>query len=272
MILRRGMTADELDKAGLLNIQAGADISRFAVFIPTDAHGASRTITLGEGTVIGAFAVVHGGTQLGEQARVEEHTVVGKPELGYAVGETYSGAGALTQIDAGTVVRSGAVVYAAVTIGHNTIVGHHTVLRTAVRIGDETQLGHHLVVEREARIGHYVRCSPGSHLTSSIQLADRVFLGAGIRTINDKTLTWRHPYKQPKLKPPSFGFGAKVGSGTTVLSGVAVGEHAFIGAGSLVTKDIPAGALAYGTQLAYTAGPTHDRSCTDLAALCSTGR
>ncbi|MGH3695198.1 MAG: hypothetical protein ACRDRX_14630 [Pseudonocardiaceae bacterium] len=71
-------------------------------------------------------------------------------------------------------------------------------------------------------------------------------VGAGIRTINDKTLTWRDPNRAPTLAPPRFDTGAKVGSGSTVLAGVRIGEHALIGAGSLVTHDIPAGALAYG--------------------------
>lgn len=126
------------------------------------------------------------------------------------------------------------------------MVGHHTLLRTGVQVGAETQLGHHLTIERATRIGQEVRCSPGSHVTSSTQIADRVFLGAGIRTINDKTLTWRDPDRTPTLAPPRFDTGAKVGSGCTVLAGVRIGEHALIGAGSLVTHDIPAGALTYG--------------------------
>jgi acetyltransferase-like isoleucine patch superfamily enzyme len=144
------------------------------------------------------------------------------------------------------VVRCGAVVYADVQIGVNTLIGHHTLLRTDVRVGAETQLGHHITVERATRIGRDVRCSPGSHITSSTVLANRVFLGAGVATINDKTLTWRDPHRQPALEAPRFGLGAKIGSGSTVLAGVTVGEHALVGAGSLVTHDIPAGALAYG--------------------------
>jgi hypothetical protein len=59
------------------------------------------------------------------------------------------------------------------------VVGHHTLLRSFVTVGEGPQLGHHLTVERASRIGVGVRCSPGSHLTSSCVLADRVFLGAG---------------------------------------------------------------------------------------------
>lgn len=240
------LTAAELDHVGLLQTERNVQISRFAIFVPRDALGALRPVTIQAGAVIGAFAVVHGGTTIGEQARIEEHVMVGKPELGYAVGQIYPGAGEATMIGADAVARGGAIIYAGVRLGVNTVVGHHTLLRTGIKVGAETQLGHHLTIERATRIGQDVRCSPGSHITSSTQIADRVFLGAGIRTINDKTLTWRDPDRTPTLAPPQFDTGAKVGSGSTVLAGVRIGEHALIGAGSLVTRDIPASALAYG--------------------------
>lgn len=240
------LTAMELDRAGLLHTERNVAISRFAIFVPADALGTLRPVTIRAGAAIGAFAVVHGGTTVAEQARIEEHAIVGKPELGYAVGQIYPGAGGTTVIGAGAVLRCGAIIYADVRLGVNTLVGHHTLLRTGVQVGAETQLGHHLTIERATRIGRDVRCSPGSHITSSTQIADRVFLGAGIRTINDKTLTWRDPNRTLTLAAPQFDTNAKVGSGSTVLAGVTIGEHVLIGAGSLVTRDIPAGAVAYG--------------------------
>ncbi|WP_133851796.1 hypothetical protein [Labedaea rhizosphaerae] len=240
------MTAAELDDAGLLRADENVAISRYAVFVPVDELGESRPITIHAGAVIGRFAVVHGGTTIGVQAVVEDHTVVGQPELGYAVGRIHPGVGGGVHVAAGAVVRAGAVIYADVQVGVNTVVGHHCLLRTAVRVGADTQLGHHLTIERAARIGRDVRCSPGSHITSDTLLADRVFLGAGVRTINDKTLTWRDPSRRSVLAAPRFDFGAKVGSGSVVLASVTIGAHALVGAGSLVTRDIPAGALAYG--------------------------
>ncbi|GGU39858.1 UDP-3-O-(3-hydroxymyristoyl)glucosamine N-acyltransferase [Lentzea flava] len=240
------MTASELDRAGLLQADSNVVISRYAVFVPADELGTPRPVVIRSGAVISPFAVVHGGTTIGEQARVEEHTVLGKPELGYAVGKIRPGVGGRTVIGAGATVRSGAVVYAEASIGVNSLVGHHTLLRTAVQIGADTQLGHHLTVERDTRIGRDVRCSPGSHITSSTVVADRVFLGAGVRTINDKTLTWRDPHREPTLAAPRFETGTKIGSGCVLLAGVTIGEHALVGAGSLVTHDIPPGALAYG--------------------------
>lgn len=245
-IVGRELTAAELDRAGLLHADQNVVISRFAVFVPADELGTPRPVLVRPGAVIGPFAIIHGGTTIGEQARIEEHIELGKPELGYAVGHTHPGVGGGASIGAGVVVRSGAVVYANVQVGVNALIGHHTLLRTGVQIGADTQLGHHLTVERATRIGRDVRCSPGSHLTSACVLADRVFLGAGVRTINDKRLIWRDPQRKATLAAPRFDTGAKVGSGSVVQAGVTVGENALVGAGSLVTHDIPPGALAYG--------------------------
>ena len=92
-----------------------------------------------------------------------------------------------------------AVIYAGVQAGADTVIGHHTLLRSFVTVGEDTQLGHNLTIERAARIGDGVRCSPGSHITSSCVLADRVFLGAGVRTVNDRELIWRETGREPEL-------------------------------------------------------------------------
>lgn len=240
------VTAAELTSAGLLHAAAGSSISSQAVFMPADEQGSLLPVTVGPGCRIGPFAVIHGGTSLADGARIEEHSVIGKPEHGYAIGKTYEGAGASTVIGAGTVIRSGAIVYAGTTVGSETVIGHHTLLRSFVSVGDRTQLGHNLTIERETRIGHDVRCSPGSHITSSCVLADHVFLGAGIRTVNDRYLIWRDPEREPDLQAPRFERGAKVGSGSTILAGVTIGERALVGAGSVVTRDVPPHTVAYG--------------------------
>ncbi|MFC8526267.1 hypothetical protein [Nocardia sp. NPDC057227] len=240
------MTVTELDRAGLLHAEPTARISRFAVFMPADHLGVLRPIVVGRAAVISPFAIVHGGVALAEYTLIEEHAVIGKPEHGYAVGRIHPGMGAATLLGAGSVIRSGAVVYADVEVDASTVVGHQSVLRTGVRVGAETLLGHHLCVERGTWIGRGVRCSPGSHITSSTHLADGVFLGAGVRTINDKTLTWRDPHREPILVAPRFETAAKVGTGSVILGGVTIGARALVGAGSLVTRDIPPGALAYG--------------------------
>jgi acetyltransferase-like isoleucine patch superfamily enzyme len=239
-------TAQELAAAGLLETGAGCRVSPHAIFEPQDEQGTLRPIKLGDRVVVGAGAVLFGGTEVGDGARIDEQVLVGKAEFGYAVGQTYSGSGARTRLGANATLRAGAIVYAGSEVGANTAIGHHSLIRSHVHIGKDCILGHFLVIERESRIGSRVRLSPHSHLTSATVLADDVFLGAGIRTVNDKHLIWRDPNREPDLVPPRFEAGAKVGSGSTILSGVTIGEHALVGAGSVVTRDVPAGATVYG--------------------------
>ncbi|MEW1838551.1 hypothetical protein AB0392_11405 [Nonomuraea angiospora] len=239
-------TAAELTRAGLLLADETVSIDSTARFVPADEQGAARPIVISAGCRVGACAVLYGGVRLDQGSQIEERVIVGKPENGYAVGHVYPGAGADTVIGQGVTVRSGAIIYAGVEIGESTVVGHHTLLRSFVTVGEGTQLGHQLTVERATSIGNGVRCSPGSHITSSCVLADGVFLGAGVRTINDRELIWRDPEREPELVPPRFERGAKVGTGSTIMAGVVIGEHALVGAGSVVTRDIPAGATAYG--------------------------
>ena len=240
------VSAGELSRTGLLRAAEGSTINQLAVFVPADTQGVTRPVQIGADCRIGPFAVIYGGTVISDGALVEEHAIIGKPEKGYAVGHTYPGAGAETFIGPGVVLRAGVIVYAGTEIGSETLIGHHTLLRSFVSVGEDTQLGHNLTVERATRIGSWVRCSPGTHITSSCVLADRVFLGAGVRTVNDRYLIWHDSEQEPDLIPPSFGYGARVGSGATILAGVSIGNHALVGAGSVVTHDVPANAVAYG--------------------------
>ena len=241
------ITAEVLARAGLLEVGPGCRLHPTAVFVPADLQGTMQPIMLGRRVSVGAHAVLHGGTRIGADTVIGHGAIVGEPEYGYAVRQVYPGAGAITTIGAGVVIRAGAIVYADVVIGDDTTIGHHTLLRTGVTVGSGSQLAANLTVERGCRIGSGVRCSPGSHLTADTIVGDRAFLGAGVRTINDKHLVWRDPNHEEPLAPPRFAEGCRVGSGAVVLAGVTVGAHALVGAGSVVTRDVADGTTVYGT-------------------------
>ncbi|MFD6529254.1 DapH/DapD/GlmU-related protein [Streptomyces sp. NPDC060184] len=240
-------TQSPLLSPGLLEIGIGCRISPHTLIEPADEQGALRPIRIGDHAVIGAFTILHGGTRIGDGVRIEDHVVIGKPETGYAVGRTYPGAGADTRIGDGATLRSGTVVYAGTRIGENTAVGHHTLIRSHTQLGTDSVLGHFLVIERACHFGDRVRCSPLSHLTSETVLGDDVFLGAGIRTVNDKHLIWRETDRTPVLLPPRFETGCKVGSGSTVLAGITIGERALVGSGSVVTRNVAPDTTVYGS-------------------------
>lgn len=240
------VTVTDLRRAGLLEIGDGCRVHPTAVFVPADMLGTLRPIVLGARVSVGAFTVVHGGTRVGDDAHLGHRVILGEPEYGYAMRQVYQGVGGTTTIGSGVVVRAGATIYAGACVGDDTTIGHNTRLRTNVVVGSGSQLAANLTVERGTRIGDGVRCSPGSHLTADTVVGDRVFLGAGIRTVNDKQLIWRDPDNEQPLDPPVFEYGCKIGSGAIILAGITVGAHALVGAGSVVTRDVPANTIVYG--------------------------
>jgi acetyltransferase-like isoleucine patch superfamily enzyme len=229
-----------------LEIGDGAQLHPSVVFMPTDRRGVSRPIRIGARVAIGAYSVLHGGVEIDTGAEAGQHCIVGEPEHGYALRHHRPGDGGSTRIGAGAVLRAGAVVYAAVQIGARTMIGHHTLLRTGVTVGTDSQLGHHMTIERGTTIGAGVRCSPGSHLTAQMHVGDRAFIGAGVRTVNDKYLIWRDPRRQLPLRPPRVESAAKIGTGAVLLPGVVIGSGALVGAGSVVTRDVAPGAVVCG--------------------------
>lgn len=118
--------------------------------------------------------------------------------------------GSATTIAGGATLRAAAIIYAGVSISEDAAIGHYTLLRSHVTVGSGSQLAHHLTVERGSRIGEAVRCSPGSHITADTYIGDRVFLGAGVRTINDTELIWRAP--AASTVAATIATGARVGS------------------------------------------------------------
>lgn len=232
---------------GLAVVAPGTRLHPTARLVPADRTGRSRRILIGPGCRVGAFAVLHGGTELAAGAEIGHGCLIGEPETGYALRAHRTGEGAPTRIGAHAVLRAGAVVYAGAVIGPRTTVGHHTLLRTGAAIGADSQLGHHLTVERGVRIGSGVRCSPGSHLTAEMRIGDGAFIGAGVRTINDKHLVWRDPAREEPLAPPRVETGAKIGTGAVLLAGVVIGAGALVGAGSVVTRDVAPETVVYGS-------------------------
>jgi acetyltransferase-like isoleucine patch superfamily enzyme len=147
-------------------------------------------------------------------------------------------------IGANTIVREGVIICSGAHIGSNCVIGHNVIVRRDVRIGDDTVISHLVVLEREAQVGRNVRISALTHITGSTLIEDNVEIGARVVTINDNELRWRRG--EIKLVPPTFRHGCRVGSGVTILSGVEIGSNTIVGAGAVVTRNLPPNVVAYG--------------------------
>jgi UDP-2-acetamido-3-amino-2,3-dideoxy-glucuronate N-acetyltransferase len=130
-------------------------------------------------------------------------------------------------------------------IGEGTFIWQFSiVLRNAI-IGNNCNINAHCFIENDVIIGNNVTIKCGNYIWDGIRIADNVQIGPNVTLTNDK-----YPRaKNSKFVPAKtiIGHGASIGGGATLVPGVEIGEFAMIGAGALVTKNVPSHALVVGS-------------------------
>ena len=119
-------------------------------------------------------------------------------------------------------------------------------------IGDNSRIGTFVEIQKNAHIGRNVKVSSHSFICEGVVIEDNVFIGHNVSFINDKYPRATNPDGTPQspadwsLVPTQVKRGASIGTSATILCGVTIGENAIVGAGSVVTSDVPAGAVVAG--------------------------
>jgi acetyltransferase-like isoleucine patch superfamily enzyme len=182
-------------------------------------------------------AIVYPGTKLGEGVKVLEHAVVGKqPSLSprsTAKREDLPPA----EIGDGTIVSTGAVVFAGAKVGARVILGDQSCVRERVAVGDDVVIGRGSLVENDTTIGTMTKIQAEAYITAYSTLEEHVFIAPCVVTTNDNFMG-RTERRHDLIKGPTIRRGARVGGGAILLPGVEIGEEAFVGAGAVVTRDV----------------------------------
>jgi len=119
-------------------------------------------------------------------------------------------------------------------------------------IGDETKIGAFVEIQKNATVGKRCKISSHTFICEGVEIEDNVFIGHSVTFINDtypRSTTEAGELQTEahwKVEKTRICKGASVGSGSTILCNVTVGENAIVGAGSVVTKDVPANAIVAG--------------------------
>jgi acetyltransferase-like isoleucine patch superfamily enzyme len=119
-------------------------------------------------------------------------------------------------------------------------------------VGDETKIGSFVEVQKNAKIGQRCKISSHTFICEGVIIEDQVFIGHSVTFINDAYPRATNPNgalqteADWKVEPTLVKKGASIGSGSTILSKVTIGENAIVGAGSMVTKDVPANTIVVG--------------------------
>ena len=191
-------------------------------------------------------ATVYEGTVLGEGVRVLENAVVGKqPSLG-ASSTAKRDPLPPTAIGDGTVISTGAIVFAGSSIGANCIVGDQACIRERVTMAANCILGRGSLIENDTTVGAGTRIQAEAYITAYSTLEEDVFIAPCVVTTNDNFMG-RTEQRRSLMKGPTIRRGARVGGGAILLPGIEIGEEAFIGAGAVVTKDVPPRKLVVGS-------------------------
>ena len=151
----------------------------------------------------------------------------------------------LRELPGGAMVHESSYVDEGATIGAGTRVWHFCHVNAGAVIGERCSLGQNVVVMPRVRLGNNVKVQNNVSIYEGVECADDVFLGPSMvftNVVNPRS----HVSRKHEYKPTPVGRGASIGANATVVCGNSLGEYCFVGAGAVVTKDVPAFALVTG--------------------------
>jgi acetyltransferase-like isoleucine patch superfamily enzyme len=191
-------------------------------------------------------ATVHPGTILGEGVKVLENAVVGKQPVLSPRSTAKREPLPPTRIGDGSIVSTGAIVFAGTSIGARVILGDQSCVRERVTIADDVVVGRGCLVENDTTIGAMSRIQADAYITAYSTLEEHVFVAPCVVTTNDNFMG-RTEKRLEAMKGPTIRRGARIGGGAVLCPGVEIGEEAFVGAGAVVTKDVPPRVVVVGS-------------------------
>ena len=201
-------------------------------------------VELPDDVEVGGNVVIHAGTRIGAGARIQDGVVIGKP---LALGKRSTAARDAPDpavIGPGATICAGAVVVAGARVGAGAIVGDQAHVRERAVIGDGSVVGRGSAVDNDVTIGARVRIQTGCYITAHSTIEDDVFVAPGVTLTNDNTMA-RHPGDYG-IRGATLRRASRIGGGVVLLPGIEVGEEAFVAAGAVVTRDVPARAVVMG--------------------------
>jgi len=189
-------------------------------------------------SILGTRIDIAPGVELGHGVTIEPPAILGKAPRGAERGEL------ALRIGAHAVIRPFTTIYAGSVFGDRLQTGQGASIREDNVVGDDVSIGTNAVLEFGNRIGDRVRIHSGCFL-ELVTIEDDVFVGPNVVFTDDP-----HPMNCPHYKDckggATVGARARIGANATILPGVKIGENAFVGAGSVVVHDVPAGMVVVG--------------------------
>lgn len=186
--------------------------------------------------MISESAIIYPNVKLGDNVTVEDFCIIGCPFKDYN--------GEITIIGNNAVIRSGTVIYAGNKIGNHFHTGNKTNIRELNEIGENVSIGTLSVVEHHVTIKDGVRIHSQAFIPEYTLLEENAWVGPNVVITNARFP--KHPDAKRELKGAHVKPNAKIGANSTLLPAVIIGVNSLVGAGSVVTKDVPDGVIVAG--------------------------
>ncbi|MGC9061004.1 MAG: transferase, partial [Thermoplasmata archaeon] len=171
---------------------------------------------------------------------------IGKPPKGAkAVARKVSSELKTTRIGRDAVISPHAVIYTDVTIGEGTLIGDGASIREECRIGKNCLLSRYVTVNYNTTIGDYTKIMDLTHMTGNMKIGSHVFIAPLVASANDNNLG-RKGYDEMFIKGPEIEDYVGIGVGAILLPYIKIGRGSIVGAGAVVTKDVPPNKVVMG--------------------------
>ena len=217
---------------------------RFEAYVDDEAK-------IGDNVSIGRFAEILSGSVIGSNCVIGSHCIIGHPSKLELQKADFSAASPkisdlivkepVTKIGERSIIRSGSIIYKHVVVGKNLRTGHSALIREHVTIGDNCIVGTQAILDGYIKVGSGSMIQSQCYVSQSVRIGKGVFIAPGCVFLDNKKIILGQG-----LDGATIEDYVRISAGTKVLPGVTIGKYALIGAGAVVTKDIPPKALAYG--------------------------
>jgi len=206
---------------------------------------------IGDNVVVGHCAVIQLGSIIEENSQIGPGCVIGHPTKMEMQAWDFSASSSkvkdlivknpVTVIGRGSVIRSGSVVYRHVVAGKGVRTGHNVLIREHTTLGDEVIVGTRAVLDGYIQVGNRSMIQSQCYIAQSVRIGNGVFIAPGCLFFDNKKIVLGEGLNGAKVEDY-----VRIGGGSKILPGVTIGRCALVGAGSVVTRDIPEKAIAFG--------------------------
>lgn len=207
---------------------------------------------IGDNVRLGAFTEIMSGSIVANNCVIGSHCIIGHPSKLQLQKADFSATSLkvaefivknpITRIGEDSIIRSGSTIYRNVKAGKKLRTGHGVLIREHVTLGNNCVVGTQAVLDGYSKVGNRSMIQSQCYVTQSVKIGDGVFIAPKCVFLDNKRIILGEGLNGIVLEDY-----VRVGGGAKILPGITIGKYALIGAGTIVTKDVPPKAIVYGT-------------------------